>query len=174
MYSFQVKCYNTITLIINFFFSFPLLFKLGGFVVDSTDMKIVKILQLDGRISMKDLGIRVGLTSPAVSERVKRLEENGVINGYKAIVSPDKMGKHIKAFISIAIKAQNYKRFLDFAPNSPNIIECHHVTGEDCMIMKVMVENMESLEKVIDDLKRFGNTQTNLILSSPVENKSIL
>jgi len=142
--------------------------------MDCTDIKILEILQQDGRISMKDLGKKVGLTSPAVSERVKRLEESGTITGYKAIVNPDKVNKSIKAFISIAIKAEKYQRFLEYAPGNVYIIECHHVTGGDCMIIKVMVENMEELEKVIDDLKRFGNTQTNLILSTPIENKVIL
>lgn len=142
--------------------------------MDSTDRNILEILQQDGRISMKELGKKVGLTSPAVSERVKRLEENGIITGYKAIVNPDLINKSIKALITIAIKSHNYKKFLDYAPQSPYIIECHHVTGGDCMIMKIMVKNMEELEQVIDDLKRFGNTQTNLILSTPIENKVIL
>ncbi|WP_432662357.1 Lrp/AsnC family transcriptional regulator [Wukongibacter baidiensis] len=142
--------------------------------MDSTDMKILEILQLDGRISMKDLGKEVGLTSPAVSERVKRLEENGVITGYKAIVNPNKVNKSIKAFINIAIKAERYKRFLEFAPDCSNIIECHHITGGDCMTIKVMVKDMEELERLIDDLKRFGNTETNLILSTPIESKIII
>lgn len=142
--------------------------------MDSTDMNILGILQEDGRISMKELGKKVGLTSPAVSERVKRLEENGVITGYKAIVNPDLINKSIKAFITIDIKSQNYKRFLEYVPKNAYIIECHHVTGGDCMIMKIMVKNMEELEQVIDDFKRFGNTQTNLILSTLIENKIIL
>lgn len=142
--------------------------------MDSTDMKILEALQQHGRISMKDLGNKVGLTSPAVSERVKRLEENGVIIGYKAIVNPKKLNKSITAFINIAIKSENYKKFLEYAPDNNNIIECHHVTGEDCMIIKVIVEDMKELEIAIDDLKRFGNTETNLILSTLIENKIIL
>lgn len=142
--------------------------------MDSTDFKILEILQQDGRISMKDLGHRVGLTSPAVSERVKRLEENCIITGYRATVNANKLNKSIKAFISIAIRAENYKRFLEFAPNKNSIIECHHVTGGDCMIIKVMVQSMEQLERLIDDLKKFGTTQTNIILSSPIESKIIL
>ncbi len=143
-------------------------------MMDSTDMHILEILQKDGRISMKELGKKVGLTSPAVSERVKRLEENGIITGYKAIVNPDLINKSIKALITIAIKSHNYQKFLEYAPKNPYIIECHHVTGSDCMFMKIMVKNMEELEHAIDDLKRFGNTRTNLILSTPIENKVIL
>ncbi|KXG74715.1 Lrp/AsnC family transcriptional regulator [Thermotalea metallivorans] len=142
--------------------------------MDSTDLKILEILQQDGRISMKDLGKKVGLTSPAVSERVKKLEENGVILGYRAIVNPQKLNKNIKAFIDVSIKAENYKKFLEFAPTHECIVECHHITGGDCMTLKVMTENMAELEKLIDDIKRFGNSRTSIILSSPIEYKVIL
>ncbi|MDK2918773.1 MAG: Lrp/AsnC family transcriptional regulator, leucine-responsive regulatory protein [Candidatus Petromonas sp.] len=142
--------------------------------MDATDLKILEILQQDGRISMKDLGKKVGLTSPAVSERVKRLEESGVIKGYRAVVDPQKLNKNINAFIDIAIKAENYKKFLEFAPNKDSIIECHHVTGGDCMTIKVMVESMEELEILIDEIKKFGNTKTSLILSTPIEHKIIV
>lgn len=142
--------------------------------MDGTDLKILEILQQDGRISMKDLGKKVGLTSPAVSERVKRLEESGVIKGYRAVVDPQKLNKNINAFIDIAIKAENYKKFLEFAPNKDSIIECHHVTGGDCMTIKVMVESMEELEILIDEIKKFGNTKTSLILSTPIEHKIIV
>lgn len=142
--------------------------------MDTTDTNILAILQEDGRISMKALGQRVGLTSPAVSERVRRLEESGVIKGYRAIVDPDKINKRIKAFITISIKTHNYQRFRDHAPQNPKIIEAHHVTGGDSMILKVMVEDMAELESVIDGLKAYGDTQTNLILSSPIEGKPII
>ncbi|RKD27527.1 Lrp/AsnC family transcriptional regulator, leucine-responsive regulatory protein [Caminicella sporogenes DSM 14501] len=142
--------------------------------MDSTDLKILEILQEDGRISMKDLGKMVGLTSPAVSERVKRLEESGVIIGYKAIVNPKKLNKNISAFIDVAIRAEKYKKFLEFVPTVDSIVECHHITGGDCMTLKVIIENMDELEKLIDDIKRFGDTKTSIILSSPIECKKIL
>ncbi len=142
--------------------------------MDITDYKILDSLQRDGRISMKNLGAEVGLTSPAVSERVKRMEESGIIKGYRAIVDPDKVDKSIKAFISVSIPSHNYKKFLADALKNPNIVEAHHVTGGDSIILKILVENMPGLEEVIDDLKAYGNTQTNLILSSPIENKPII
>lgn len=142
--------------------------------MDSTDKKILELLQLNARISMKELGKLVGLTSPAVSERVKRLEDNKIIIGYRAIVDPDKVNKTIKAFITLSIPSYNYKKFIESAPYNPDIIECHHITGSDSMIIKIMVESMEKLENVIDGLKVYGNTQTNLILSTPIESKIIL
>ncbi|MGL5715685.1 MAG: Lrp/AsnC family transcriptional regulator [Paraclostridium sp.] len=142
--------------------------------MDITDYKIIEILQTDGRISMKDLGKIIGLTSPAVSERVKRLEESGVIQGYKAIVNPDKLGRVIKSFINIALPSDNYQTFIDYAHIDNRIVECHHITGEDCLLLKVIVKDMYELEQVIDKIKQVGKTKTSVILSTIIEYKSIL
>lgn len=142
--------------------------------MDITDYKIIEILQEDGRISMKDLGKIVGLTSPAVSERVKRLEESGIIQGYKAIVNPDKLGRVIKSFINISLPSENYSSFIEYAKDDNRIVECHHITGEDCLLLKVIVRDMYELEKVIDKIKQVGRTKTSVILSTIIESKSIL
>ena len=142
--------------------------------MDITDHKIIEILQTDGRVSMKDLGKIVGLTSPAVSERVKRLEESGVITGYKAIINPDALGRFIKAFIHIALPSDKYDIFIEAANKDPRIVECHHITGDDCSVIKVIVKDMYELESVIDSIKALGSTKTSVILSSPIQNKSIV
>lgn len=142
--------------------------------MDITDHKIIEFLQKDGRISMKDLGKIVGLTSPAVSERVKRLEEAGVIEGYKAIVNPDALGRVIKAFIHISLPNDKYKTFIEEANQDPRIVECHHITGDDCSVLKVIVKDMYELENVIDSIKTIGSTKTSVILSTPIHAKSIL
>lgn len=142
--------------------------------MDMTDHKIIEILQEDGRISMKDLGKIVGLTSPAVSERVKRLEESGIIEGYKAIISPDALGRIIKAFIHVSLENNMYKKFIDEAKKDPRIVECHHITGDDCSVLKVIVKDMYELEEVIDSIKSIGSTKTSVILSTPIQSKSIL
>ena len=142
--------------------------------MDVTDYRIIEILQEDGRISMKDLGNIVGLTSPAVSEIVKRLEESGVIEGYKAIVNPDSLGRVIKAFIHISLPSDKYESFLDTARNDSRIVECHHITGDDCSLLKVIVKDMYELESVIDSIKTIGSTKTSVILSTPIQSKSIL
>jgi Lrp/AsnC family leucine-responsive transcriptional regulator len=142
--------------------------------MDVTDYKIIEILQKDGRISMKDLGKFVGLTSPAVSERVRRLEEAGVIEGYKAIVNPDRLGRIIKAFIHISLDNNSYSDFLQTAKKDPRIVECHHITGDDCSLIKVIVKDMYELEAVIDSIKKIGHTKTSVILSTPIQSKSIL
>lgn len=142
--------------------------------MDMTDHKIIEILQEDGRISMKDLGKIVGLTSPAVSERVKRLEESGIIEGYRAIISPDALGRIIKAFIHVSLENNMYKKFIDEAKKDPRIVECHHITGDDCSVLKVIVKDMYELEEVIDSIKAIGSTKTSVILSTPIQSKSIL
>ena len=142
--------------------------------MDITDYRIIEILQEDGRVSMKDLGKIVGLTSPAVSERVKRLEEAGIIEGYKAIVNPDALGRVIKAFIHISLANNKYTEFLETAKKDPRIVECHHITGDDCSLLKVMVKDMYELEAVIDSIKKIGSTKTSVILSTPIHAKSIL
>lgn len=143
--------------------------------LDETDRKIIEILQEDGRISMKDLGKLIGLTSPAVSERIKRLENCGIISGYKAIINPDALGRNIKAFIHISLPgSQSYAEFLENAKNDPRIVECHHITGDDCLLLKVLVNDMQELENVIDSIKKIGSTKTSLILSTPIQAKSIL
>jgi Lrp/AsnC family leucine-responsive transcriptional regulator len=142
--------------------------------MDVTDYRIIEILQEDGRVSMKDLGKIVGLTSPAVSERVKRLEEAGIIQGYKAIVNPDKLGRVIKAFIHISLPSDQYEEFIEAARKDTRIVECHHITGDDCSLLKVLVKDMYELENVIDSIKSIGSTKTSVILSTPIQAKSIL
>ena len=142
--------------------------------MDTTDYKIIEILQEDGRISMKDLGKIVGLTSPAVSERVRRLEESGVIEGYKAIVNPNALGRFIKAFVHVSLPSNKYNEFLNTSRKDSRIVECHHITGDDCSVLKVIVKDMYELESVIDAIKKVGTTKTSVILSTPIQSKSIL
>lgn len=142
--------------------------------MDITDAKILEILQEDGRISMKELGKRVALTSPAVSERVKRLEENGVITGYKAIVNPILLGLNVSVIIHVGLNVSAHKAFLSFVNKHPSIVECHHVTGNDCMTIRAMVSDTLELEKLLDEIQAIGSTKTEIVLSTPLENKPIL
>ncbi|RKD28833.1 Lrp/AsnC family transcriptional regulator [Thermohalobacter berrensis] len=141
--------------------------------MDSTDCKILEILQTKGRISMKELGKLVALSPPAVAERVKRLEENGIIKGYKAVVDAEKLGRAINVFINVAMKVDKHKGFLEFVNKNDNIVECHHVTGPYCMIIKASLTKMSDLEKLLDQVQEFGDTETFIILSSPVKGKTV-
>lgn len=145
-----------------------------GVNMDPTDKKILEILQKQARISMTELGRLVALTPPAVAERVKRLEEIGVIEGYRAIINPSKLNKNIIAFINMDIPSEKFKAFLDFASKNKYIYECHHTIGRNCIILKVMFSSTTELESFIGEIKRFGNIVTSIVLSSPIDFKPIL
>ncbi|SHJ23088.1 Lrp/AsnC family transcriptional regulator, leucine-responsive regulatory protein [Clostridium cavendishii DSM 21758] len=134
--------------------------------MDYTDYKIIEILLEDGRIPMKELAKRVALSAPAVAERVKRLEEENIITGYKAKVNYEKLGKKINVLINIDISGQRSEKFKEFIENEDAIVECHHVTGPYCKILKARLEDISSLETLIGKIQMFGNTETFIILSS--------
>lgn len=142
--------------------------------MDLTDLRILKILQQEARISMKELGQRVNLTSPAVSERIRRLEESGVIEGYTAVINPKKLQLHVEAYIHVAMKVSSHERFKKLAYDEREIVECHHVTGEDCMTVRVVCEDTHKLEALLDKIQRIGDTRTSIILSSPLKRKPIV
>ncbi len=141
--------------------------------MDRIDFMILETLQSDGRISMKDLANHVGLTAPAVSERVRKMEESGIITEYSAHVNYEKLGKTISAFIDLNMPPENYGDFLKFAAGENAIVECHHITGGDSLILKVLVDDISHLEKLIDKIKTYAKTNTSIILSSPILKKKI-
>lgn len=141
--------------------------------MDSTDYDIIKYLQDDGRMPMKILAEKVSLTPPAVAERVRKLEKNGLIIGYRAIVDPKKLGKTVKAIINISIKTSKRKEFLQLVQDSKNIVECHHVTGKYSMTIKALCNDTSDLEFLIGKIQNYGSTETLIILSSPIEFKSL-
>lgn len=141
--------------------------------MDKIDMKIISILQQNGRISMKELGKEVSLSPPAVAERVKRLEDAGTIEGYKAVINNVKVCKPISVLINASISPEKQRDFLKFAEESEEIIECHHVTGPHSMIMKAYLREMTHLEELVEKVQTFGHTETYIIMSSPIDGKEI-
>ena len=141
--------------------------------MDQTDLKIISILQQDGRISMKELGKVVSLSPPAVAERVKRLEDTGVIERYTAIINNEKVGKPISVLINASVKPEKQESFLKFANQADEIVECHHVTGPHSMIMKAYLREMTHLEELVGKIQFYGNTETFIIMSSPIDGKEI-
>ncbi|HBC95354.1 MAG TPA: Lrp/AsnC family transcriptional regulator [Clostridium sp.] len=139
--------------------------------MDATDYKIIQILVEDGRISMKELARKVSLSPPAAAERVKRLEDSQIISGYKAVIDYGKLGKNINVLINLDMKVENTEKFMKFISKEDSIVECHHVTGPYCKIMKARLNDIQSLERLIQRIQRFGNTETFIILSSVVKEK---
>ena len=142
--------------------------------MDKIDYQIIKLLQEDGRMPIKRLAHIVSLTPPAVAERIRKLEKTGVIKGYKAIVDPKKLGKNIRAIIIVTLNPDKRKEFIYFASQNDCILECHHVTGGFSMSIKALFKEMSDLEELVGKIQQYGNTQTLIILSSPIENKSII
>lgn len=141
--------------------------------MDNIDYEIIRCLQENGRISIKKLADKISLTPPAVAERIKKLEETGVIIGYKAIINNKKLGWNIQAIINVTLKPDRRKEFLDFINKDNHILECHHVTGEFSMAIKAIFKEMSDLEIMVGKFQQYGNTQTLIVLSSPIEGKNI-
>jgi len=142
-------------------------------MLDQIDCKILKHLQEDGRISYAALGRLVGLTTPAVIERVRKLEDARIITGYRAEIDTAKVGLPITAFIRMSISGVDYSRIIDAANASVEVLECHRGTGGDSFIMKVAVSSVEHLQNLIDRLTPYGITTTSIVLSSPVKNRIV-
>ena len=143
------------------------------FMIDEIDQKILKELQVDGRVSYAELGRRVGLTTPAVIERVRKLEDSGVIVGYRAEIDTAKVGLPITAFVRMSITGVDYSHIIEVAEQSNEVLECHRGTGGDSFIMKVAVSSVEHLQQIIDKLTPYGITTTAIVLSSPVKRRII-
>ena len=140
---------------------------------DGTDHRILEELQEDGRLSLAELGRRVGLSPPAVAERVQRLERDGVITGYHATVNPRAIGYALTTVIRIRPAPRQIPKVAELARATPEIVECHRITGEDCFFMKATVRDVEHLEEVIDRFVVFGQTTTSIVQSSPVPGRGV-
>jgi Lrp/AsnC family leucine-responsive transcriptional regulator len=141
--------------------------------MDATNWRILKALQKDSRISMAELGRRVGLSAPAISERVRRLEDAGVIEGYRAVINPRALGRTILAFVRISALGNVKDRVNQLVQRMPEILECHRGTGNDCFILKVSVTSIDHLEKVTDAFTTFGSLTTSVVLSSLLTSRTI-
>ena len=140
---------------------------------DVTNRRILEELQGDGRISLAELGRRVGLSPPAVAERVQRLERDGVITGYHATVNPRALGYVLTTVIRIRPAPRQIPKVAELAHETPEIVECHRITGEDCFFMKATVRDVEHLEELIDRFVVYGQTTTSIIQSSPVPGRGV-
>lgn len=136
--------------------------------IDETDWRILEELQANGRITFTELGRRVSLTAPAVAERVRRLEESGIISGFRAHLDPSRVGYPIIAFVTWTAAGPDCAHLGDVAKEIPEIMECHRITGETSYILKVAARSVQHLEQLIDRLMPYGSTITSLVLSSPV------
>ena len=143
-------------------------------LLDTTGWEILHALQQNARLSYSELGQRVGLSSPAVAERIRRMEDAGIISGYHAEINLAKVGYPITAIIRMSTSpGERCTRFTGFVENIPEVLTCYRVTGSDALIMKVMASSVEHLESLIDQLSAHGQLTTSIVLSTPVTRRVI-
>ncbi|MCL4837780.1 MAG: Lrp/AsnC family transcriptional regulator [Thermoanaerobaculia bacterium] len=142
-------------------------------MLDATGWRLLQELQEDARLSFAELGRRVGLSTPAVAERVRNLEAAGLVRGYRAEIDLAKLGLPILAFVRMSVVGDVLGRITAVAQELPEVLECHRGTGDDSFVMKVAVASVEHLEHLIDRLTPFGTTSTSIVLSSPVPRRTV-
>ena len=143
--------------------------------LDEIDWKLVEALQEDGRAGYADLGRRLSLSAPAIAERVRRLEADGVIRGYHALVDPAKLGFGMHAVIRMVISNGHETALIaDRLKEAPEVVECHRVTGSDSYVLRAVVRSVEHLDELlVRIMPHSGDTITAIVLSSPVEHRTI-
>ncbi|WML48385.1 Lrp/AsnC family transcriptional regulator [Neobacillus sp. PS3-34] len=139
--------------------------------MDDVDKKILYELQLDGRKTMRELGKIVGLTAPAATERVKKLEDRGVIKNYTISVDPHKLDKIISAYI--LFDTDKCKQFVEFCHSCEDVMECHRLAGQYSYLVKIVTSSVASLEQFIDSTMKYGKSSTLIVLSTPIESNVI-
>jgi Lrp/AsnC family leucine-responsive transcriptional regulator len=142
-------------------------------ILDRVGRKLLRALQENARLSYTELGRQLGLSSPAVTERMRKMEEAGLITGYHTEVNPMLLGYAVLAFIRLTTSTDKYPRVLELAQRLPEIRECHHVTGSEAFILKVLATSIPHLESIIAQLSAFGATGTSIVLSSPVNKQEL-
>jgi Lrp/AsnC family leucine-responsive transcriptional regulator len=141
--------------------------------LDGANRRLLAALQREGRLSLAELGRRVGLSPPSVADRLSRLESDGVITGYRAEVDPRALGLALTAVIRIRPAPRELPKVAALARETPEVVECHRITGEDCFLVKAHLRDVEHLEWVIDRFVAFGQTTTSILQSSPVPGRAV-
>ena len=141
--------------------------------LDALNWKILKCLQENARLSNTEIGRQVGISSPAVSERIKKMEDSGIILGYKTVVSPLDMGYQLKAIITLHAFIGKLKPFLEKVKTYDEVLNCYRITGNENIVMEVLLKNQKHLESFIDQLIVYGETKTQIVLSHVTRFKEV-
>src|SRR5258708_803619 len=131
--------------------------------LDQINVRLLAELSAEPRLTMSELGRRVGMSAPAVTERVRRLEEAGVIQGYRLEINPAALGLPLAAYVRIRPDPRQLPKVADLAQQLPEVVECHRITGEDCFILKVHFPALDQLHRILDRFLASGNTTTSTI-----------
>ena len=136
--------------------------------LDDTDRRIIGELAADGRVSLAELGRRVSLSPPAVAERLRRLEQTGVITGYRAEIDPRALGYQLTAIVRVKPAVRQLSKVAELAAEIPEVEECLRITGEDCFYIKLHLRSIEHLPTVLDRCLLYGETTTSIVNATPV------
>ena len=142
--------------------------QISNLLFDPRNVALIRLLQDDPRAGISELARRVGMSAPAVKERVTRLEEAGIIRGYKLELDPKALGWPVTAYVRIRPMPGQLPKIAELAVSMPQVAECHRITGEDCFILKVHLASLESCDRVLDRFLAFGQTTTSIVQSTPV------
>ena len=146
----------------------------GNLLADTRNIELLKLLQGDPRMPLSEIARRIGMSSPAVKERIARLEDAGIIRGYRVDLDPKALGYPFTAVVRIRPTPGQLSKIAELAKQIPEITECHRVTGEDCFIMKIHMASIENdLDRLLDQFLVYGQTTTSIVQSSPVPPRSL-
>lgn len=145
----------------------------AGLLRDSRNLGLLRLLREDPRISISELARRIGMSAPAVRERVLRLEEAGIIRGYTVELDPVALGYPLCAFVRVRPAPGQLPKVVELARRLPQVSECHRVTGDDCFVLKVHLSGLEQLDELIDQFLAHGQTTTSLVQSTPVPSRGL-
>ena len=135
---------------------------------DVRNVELLRLLRDDPRMSVSALARRVGMSAPAVRERIQRLEEAGIIRGYRLDIDARALGYPIAAFVRIRPMPGQLAKIAALAQSMPQIVECDRITGEDCFILRVYLDSLDNLDKILDQFLVFGQTTTSIVQSTPM------
>ena len=141
--------------------------------MDEIGRNLLRVLQEDARLPFAEIGRRIGLSPAATAERLRRLEEAGIITGYRVELDREALGLPILAIVRMSCDGAKYRPFLKAVQGMENVVECHHVAGGDAFILKVVAASVEELGRVVEKLLDFGVPTTSIVFSSPVERRAL-
>lgn len=140
---------------------------------DDKNIALLRLLDKDPRMPISELARAIGMSAPAVRERVERMEEDGIIRGYRLEVDPAALGLPVAAIVRIRPMPGQVQKVAELAAQTANVVECHRVTGEDCFVLKIHFDAIESLDHILDRFLSYGQTTTSIIQSSPVPPRAL-
>ena len=144
-----------------------------GILTDATNLELLVLLQENPRAPISQLARKIGMSNPAVKERVLRLQESGILSGFRLELNPKELGYQVMAFVRMRPLPGHLNKVAELAQSIPEVTECYRITGEDCFIMKVYLKEISHLDRVLDRFLAHGQTTTSIVQSSPVPTRSL-